>query len=77
LIYSLSTLLAVTAGAAGLDGGLLDLNGGDTGQLLEVQGLEKVLLKEREKGKRKARVVRYKFVLVLRLWRDGLLMLPI
>ena len=34
VIYSLSTLLAVTAGAAGLDGGLLDLDGGDTGQLL-------------------------------------------
>jgi len=43
VIYSLSTLLAVTAGAAGLDGGLLDLDGGDTGQLLEVQGLEQVL----------------------------------
>jgi len=39
----LSALLAITAGLAGVDDGLLDLDGGDAGQLLKVQGLEQVL----------------------------------
>jgi hypothetical protein len=42
-LYSLSTGRAVTAGLA-LNGGLLDLDGGNTGQVLEVQRLKESLL---------------------------------
>ena len=43
VFYSLSALGAGTTGLAGLNGSLLDLDGDDTSQILEVQGLEQVL----------------------------------
>lgn len=47
-LFHLSTVWAGGTGLAGLDRSLLDLDGGDTTQVLKVQRLEQVLLYQKE-----------------------------